>query len=345
MNVWIPIFTSFIVVISLSVFAFLLFRFLWNSNTKIRNTTRNLSLSLFSTLYFLLIIEIAFRVFFIQSDGYCFTLASKRWFQKHWNPINDYGYRDYEHDWKENVLFVVGDSFVAGHGIKHIDDRLSGVLADKLGSKWTVAVLANPGWTTMDEYNALTQHPKRPQKIIFSYFINDIESAANANGVHRPEIIKWPHPMIRPLVDNSFVVNYFYWRLYRKLAVNNYSQYIEHAFNDPGIWGTHKQELDKIIDFAHQIGSDIAFIVWPNLNNVDASSQFTSKVTDFLVQQNVQAIDLTRHFSGRPPNTLVVNSLDGHPNINTNREVADLLYQLLFMEAGLQTYNDNLIGQ
>ena len=82
-----------------------------------------------SILYLLLIVEIVFATVFVQSDGGNSTLVSKRWFQKYWNPINSDGYRDYEHIWKEHVLFIVGDSYIAGHGIKNIDDRLSSILA------------------------------------------------------------------------------------------------------------------------------------------------------------------------------------------------------------------------
>ena len=48
---------------------------------------------------------------------------------KYWKPINSYGYRDIEHvNLKEKKLpFVVGDSFVAGHGIKNYKDLFSNV--------------------------------------------------------------------------------------------------------------------------------------------------------------------------------------------------------------------------
>lgn len=330
MEIWTPLLITSLSVLFCAIVTIFIFRRIWKNESKIRNTFRNFSLSIFSTLFFLLILDAIFGVFVVQSDGYGFTLASQRWSQEHWNPINSNNYRDYNHDWKQNILFVVGDSFIAGHGIKNIDDRIAGVLAKKTGNDWTVAVLAQNGWSTAAEYEALVNHHKRPQKIILSYFINDIQSAAGSNGIHLPKLINEPNKIIRPLVNNSFVLNWFYWRLYRIGTEDTYWNYLKHAYSDTKTWNTHKQELNDIIDFSNQAGSEIVFIVWPNLKNIDGSFEFTSKVVEFLNNKKVGVIDLTTHFQNRDPESLIVNAMDAHPNEKTNMEVAELVYQLLF---------------
>jgi len=318
--------------ISLLAFAVIIifFRILKNES-KTRNAFINISLVIFSTSLSLLILEIIFGVFVVQSDGYGFTLSSKRWFHENWKPINSDGYRDYEHKWKPNVIFVVGDSFVAGHGLKNIDDRLSGQLAKKLGDQWSVAVLAQNGWGPISEYNALVNHRKRPQKIILSYYINDIESAAEANHFHRPQLVKMPNDDIRFFTDNSYVLNWIYWRLYRGGFGDAYWNYLKQAFSDPKIWNSHENELMNIIDFSRNNGSEIVFVVWPNLNDIDGSLVFTSKVVAFLIEQEVEVIDLAKYFQNRQPSTLVVNAMDGHPNKKANMEVSELIYKRLFV--------------
>lgn len=332
MKIWIPLIISSLIISFLVFTTVFILNRVWKNGSQTRNMFKNASLLLFSSLCFLIIIEVVFGVFVVQSDGFGFTLASRRWFQEYWNPINSNGYRDYEHNWKQNILFVVGDSFIAGHGIKKIDDRLAGVIAKKLGNDWSVAVLAQNGWATPAEYNALVKHQKQPTQIIFSYYINDIESAARANGLNRPRLIRLPNSWISPFVNNSFVLNWFYWRIYRGGLGDIYWKYLKHAYSDPGIWSSHKQTLGDIISFARQMNSGIAFIVWPNLNHIEGSLEFTSRVVEFLEEQDVKVVDLSTHFRGRSAETLVVNALDGHPNEKTNTEVAKLVYKLLFQQ-------------
>ncbi len=328
---WILHISFFIIAITILVFFLvLIFRYVWRKQTKTRALTINLSLTIFSILYLLIIVEIVFASFFIQSDGGNNTLVAKRWHEKYWQPINSDGYRDYEHSsWQERVLFVLGDSFIAGHGIKNIEDRLANVLAEKLGSKWTVAVLAKNGWGTTAEFNALINHNKKPNRIIVSYYINDIVGAAKKRGYKRTHRSINPHKSIKPLVDNSYLFNWFYWNLSKTYSVHSSGRYLERAYRDPNIWKDHAQELQKIINYAKVIDAKITFIIWPKLTDIGSSVEITAKVTDFLEQQQVTVINLSDNFAGRSPEDLVINAWDGHPNVAVNAEVSGLLYTSL----------------
>lgn len=283
-------------------------------------------------MFFLLIVELIFATIFVQSDGGNRTLVSKRWHQEYWHPINTQGYRDYEHNWDKPTVFILGDSFIAGHGINNIDDRLASQLAKKLEGKWTVAIVAKNGWSTADEYQALINHQQKPQRIIVSYYLNDIANAANKHGLKRQVKNAKPPELIRPLVNNSYLFNWYYWKL-RILKLNSgvssRKGYFEQAYNNEKIWLTHSQEIQNIIDYARAIDAPISFIVWPRLPDVEGSLKLTMKVTDFLEQQQVDVINLTDIFIGRQAQALVVNPWDGHPNVAVNREVAELLYQRL----------------
>ena len=156
----------------------IIFRFIWRKRSHFRNILMNIFILLFALGYTFLALEYVFSSFVVISDGFGFTLAMKKWHQIYWKPINSMGYRDKEHRWEKdsssNILFVVGDSFAAGHGIENVHDRFSNILARKLGTQWEVVVLAKCGWQTDSEYDAMKQYPKRPSRIIVSYCLNDI---------------------------------------------------------------------------------------------------------------------------------------------------------------------------
>ncbi len=329
MQIWLPVIIATAVVTGALVLDVYLLRHAWAAETRVKHFSRNVSVSIFAVLYLLILLDVAFATFLVRSDGYGFTLASRRWVQRYWNPINSQGYRDSEHDWKGKILFIVGDSFVAGYGIEHIADRWADILGQKLGPAWTVAILAKNGWGPVKEHEALVAQAKKPTRVIVSYYINDIEDAGAENGFPRPELIQRPSAIVAPFVQYSFSLNWFYWRLYRGGFGTTYWDYLKHAYNDGSIWEAHKRELLDLVTYARRNDADIAFVVWPNLQDIDGSSEFTSRVAGFLHEHGVQTIDLARYFAGRRSGSLVVNSMDQHPNVSANAEVAQLVYESL----------------
>ena len=219
-----------------------------------------------------------------QSDGYAQTLAGKRWFWRHWKPINSLGYRDREHDFSgKSPLLVVGDSFVAGHGTRDIDDRMASVLQRNLGADWEVAIIAQNGWNPVQEIEALRAFPATPARILVSYYINDIESAAMAQGNPRPKLrLRYPPEQVRWLVEKSHFANWFYWRVVRGRFGTVYWDWLKDAYDDEATLEHHGQELQGFLDYAAETGAEIAFIVWPNLDYIEDSRAYTARVTSML---------------------------------------------------------------
>src|SRR4029079_8000931 len=92
----------------------------------------------------LLAFEVLFALVFIDTDAFAQTLASNRWLHLYfWNHVNALGYRDVEHPPElfrsRRSVLVLGDSFVAGYGIKDPRDRFSDILQQRLGDDWVVA--------------------------------------------------------------------------------------------------------------------------------------------------------------------------------------------------------------
>lgn len=291
------------------------------------------SVSVSTGIYLFLILEILFYSSFTMSDGFGFTLASERWAEKYWHPINSFGYRDVEHNPvefdKKRVILIVGDSIVAGHGIRKIENRFSDILQRNLGAQYLVVNIARSGWDTAYEYEAIISYPYKPKKIVLSYFINDIDGAARKAGDIPSVLVEPPHnPVLVYIIKHSYFLNFVYWRLYRFLDKDigeKYWQHLNRSYSNPDIWGAHETELNQIVEFTRNQGIDLTVVVFPNLAAVKDSAAITSKVTEFFQSHKVRVLNLEPLLEGRDPTTLVVNSLDAHPNEALNREVAELL--------------------
>jgi hypothetical protein len=73
---------------SLTLNALLIFGYVWVRDSRLRRFAILLTLTGSSVLYLLLILELGFGLFFLQSDNLGYTLASKRWSARYWEHIN-----------------------------------------------------------------------------------------------------------------------------------------------------------------------------------------------------------------------------------------------------------------
>jgi len=328
---------GFILYLSLTLNVALLCRFVWTKQTVARRKILNICLPLFALLAMLFILESLFAFLVVQSDGKAITLGARLWLHRYWNPINSHGYRDYDtkHFDGRSVVFIVGDSFVAGYGIKRIEDRFANRLAHMLGDGWEHVVIAKNGWQTGTQLKAIGDYPIDPDVIILSHYINDIEGAAKKNGFSPHRYVQGPGKLTAKFVNKSFFLNWLYWRVYRGF-IGNYWKYLQNSYSNPKIWNTHRLELQAFVDYAESINAHLYAVIWPCLQPVSASREFTSKVVGFLRSQGVSVVDLAEVFEDRPGSELVVNKLDGHPNPETHHEVAALIYKELSKIRGLE---------
>jgi hypothetical protein len=162
-----------------------------------------------------MVAEFYFKEFFAQTENRNFTLASRNWFERYWSA-NSLGYRDVE--WSpedlqtKRKLLVSGDSFAAGQGIENLEDRFSNRLGQKLGADYLVMNIAYPGHSTKEEIERLKGFPYKPEILIHQYYINDIRYAAERRNVISTPPDTDPWPVLQPLVENSYALNFIYWR-------------------------------------------------------------------------------------------------------------------------------------
>lgn len=293
---------------------------------------------LFAALFLSLAgLEWYFRNHFMESHGYVWTHATARWNETYWKPINSLGFRDAEHTPEtlagKKLLVVVGDSFAAGHGVEDVKDRFSDVLGRRLGEGWAVANIAERGANTPQEFDILERYPHRPDAVLLSYFLNDIESAAEKLALTRVFKAKEPEGILKALVDRSSFANFLYWRFSLWLTATPYDHfrgYLPSLFDHPEVWRLHKAELGRFADYAREREIPLYVVVFPNLLDAEGSRPMTGKVADAFRERDVPVLDLADVLTGRGPSGLIVAPADAHPNAAVQREVGNLLYDRFF---------------
>ena len=316
---------------SLALNVIFLFRFVWtDKHSNGRLIVQNISLSLFSLLLITILLEVYFKVFFAQSDTFGFTLAEENWHARY-VQTNSLGYRDIE--WTPELLegrtkiMVLGDSFVEGAGINDPANRFSNLLGQMLGDEYAVMNVGIGGVGTKDEIRNAFEYPYPPDIIILCFYLNDIDQTAQDMGFKRPSLaVETPF-----LVDQSYALNFFYWRLYRLVpqAGETYWNWLVSLYNDPDIWEVYRGELLQVAQIAKDRRNPLIVVVFPEMLAVEESRPITSQVANLYREQELPVLDVTDLVAGMDPAGLVVNSVDSHPNEFVHRLVAEGLYPLV----------------
>ncbi|MFP5239860.1 MAG: SGNH/GDSL hydrolase family protein [Acidobacteriota bacterium] len=290
-----------------------------------------------SLLLGFLLLELYFSQFYDQSDGFNLTRAGKKWFERHWQPMNSLGYRDVEATPPgpgQRVLVVLGDSFAAGHGVKQAGDRFPDVAARALGKGWRVYNVSKIGWDTPDEIKALKAFPVKPDVVVLSYYVNDIFAAARQAGYPANFAVNLPAGFTKTLLESSALADYLYWRMARwggnlTGGGNTFWASLQGAYADPAVWAVHSAELKGLAGYCREQGIALVALVFPMLQAPAQSAPITAKVAGALAEQGATVLDLSPVFAGAAPADLVVNSLDAHPNEATHKRVGEMIVPLV----------------
>ncbi len=277
--------------------------------------------------------ELGLRLFYARSDGFAQTRSAQRWFARHWGPLNRFGYRDPEYDLERLAstrrLFVLGDSFAAGHGIEDRADRFADRLAARLGPGWSLVVMADLGWQTGDELEALRRFPLRPSLLVLAYTPNDIEDAAARVGLRFDFELGRAPPGLAWLVEGSDLANLAWWRWVRfgqRPKLERYWSFVREASGNPRVWEIHAAEILALAKAAREPSAPLLAVIFPNLLDLEGSRPLTARVADLLRGAGASVLDLGEELGGRDPRGLIVNPLDPHPSAALHAEVAELLY-------------------
>lgn len=304
---------------------------------KIKSLIVGLSISFISLLFCFIVGEIYFRNFFIQSDGFGVTLASRKWFSKYWKPINSFGYRDNEWIQEElqnkKVVLVIGDSFVAGYGIENIRDRFSNVLGSYLGDEYVTINVSRNGWGTRGELAALKGCPFKVDTVVWSYFPNDIQDAARSVGRVQPYSDINPKGILGLLTSNSHLFNFLYWRFSRLGLLgqsNIYINWLFEQFNDEKVWNIHKAELEYVNSLTKNMGAKLFVVIFPFLFKTEECKLMTDKVKSVFEDLHIPVLDVSEILPNMKKKDIIVNKMDYHPSVFLHRKIGEELYKLYF---------------
>ncbi len=296
---------------------------------KKRGWAANLLTIIFPVALFLIFLEAVF-MFVPQSHEGVLSKASQIWWQKYWKPVNSLGYRDVEPvpgAGKKQVL-VIGDSFSAGHGLKHTSERFSNLLGEKLGDGYEVRNLGVSGSDTGDEAKRLLEYPVRPDAIVLQYFPNDIERVAQANGLK----ITGGKPFddigrfTRQVVSRLYLPNFVYWQL-PHAQFSTFDEFVSSAYSDSTVLRDHFADLSKIISYGDSTGAEVYAVFVPFLFQLDKSEGYTRPVADFLREKGVKVVNVNGEIAAIPEKERIVGRNDGHAGAAVNAVIADKLYE------------------
>lgn len=281
-------------------------------------------------------VEMAF-MFISQSQEGGLTLASHIWFERYWPPMTG----DYRDAPKTDTLgkkkvFIVGDSFSAGHGLKTAEERYGNILGEKLGTKQYVTYnLGISGSDTRDEYVRLLKFGKTPDILILQYFPNDIEKVALAHGLvpqgFRP-YSDLPR-FIQSLFMRSYLLNYLYWQ-FPHGNFSPFDVYARTAYGTPAIINDHLSDLTKFIIYAKEHHCRFYVVMFPFSHNIEKTAEYVKPVVTLFQNNNVPMLDVGKLMVDIEPKDRVVGRNDGHASSIVNQRVGDALFKLVQSNPG-----------
>ncbi len=280
--------------------------------------------------------EAYLRIFYITTDGYAFTDMNYWWYMNYgWAHLNSLCYRDYEPMPDAPGLTriaVLGDSFVMGHGINNIDDTFPQLLEKKLGAGYDVDVVAASGWDSDVELENLQNYKYRPNIVIWSYYLNDIDYLMQ--GDRNPDLnFTFPeNPILYNVIIDFFLPNYIYYNLLQFTSASRTSKFataLIDAHMDDSLWTPQKERLQQYVDWMRGQNMRLIVLLWPQLAEVKASIPATQRVRDFFESQGVQVVDMTDVLLDKSVGEITVNRFDAHPSIEAHRLAAEQLYAAL----------------
>lgn len=303
--------------------------------SRLRQIASGLLVSYFTVALILGAGELYFRYVFAESDN-IITLATQNWLDRYWHT-NSFGFRDREWlpaDWEgKKTVVVLGDSFAAGWGLRNTDDRFANVLGSKLGDDYYMMDAAVYGTATPEQLEILKKLPvSKPDVVILQYFLNDINYAGLELG-----LLPTPEPTPE-WTRQSYLANFFYWHfivpansdatLYDKWWEWSYD-----AYDNPGIWGVHEQELEDFIDYTDSIGARLIVVIFPNMVDIVRSVPYVDRVAQvFEARGHNDVLKLFDAAADWDPNDLMVSKRDSHPSISFNHYVGEQLYEQFFAD-------------
>ncbi len=323
------------------------------------NKLKNFVLVLYSAVTFFLVFEIIFMYLPISQgsgEAYCMRI----WFSKYWQ-LNEQGYRDASYNAKsdtlKNIVVMLGDSYVAGHGTKYVDERMSNILEKKLGTDYRVFNLGENGAHTQKEYGNLQRFPYKFDKLILVHVPNDLEyidtntnTAGNTSNGSAGSAVSPDKPGMFGkigtfLADESFFINFLSFTGFGNTVkfipflLKNWNKQngIEHAnkypFSDSLQLKQHIKNLVWLDSVESSKNVKLLILSYPLPGNDDPEmDKYYNNFINQLKTHNLNYLDALPICKQLSVRKQIISKLDKHPSILLQKMVTDSLYTRLKKE-------------
>lgn len=282
-----------------------------------------------------------------SSQGNGEAYVSKIWFAKYWKT-NKYKYRDKEFEIEEaahkNTILYVGDSFVAGHGIKETSQRTPDILESNYLNNFMVINAGRNGIGTSDEFKIIRNFPISPKLIILTHVSNDINDVKSESELNNRKNTS-PSRLINFLYKNSrnsfffdliyiFKKNQSFFKNEQSESGIETKRFDYEYYKVDSLQKLHFNDLKTIVDYVtDSIKSKIVILTYPegDDNTIDSSNFYINQkiASQFKDEKNVFIFNTTALFKRINQKGRVVNMFDGHPSAQMNKIIADSLFQFL----------------
>ncbi len=299
--------------------------------------------------------ETSFALFVDQSDTFNTTNVSKRWLRLHHDNEKQppLGNRDIESftkfppPGKKRICFV-GDSFTAGHGVKHMRDRFAdrirARLEEKQPGRYVVANLGDPGLeTSMIEaiVHSLLLDGNEMSMVVYVLCLNDIEGF--------PQVVdgkdNWDTPTKKALAGvyvaaprfflfrDTYFFNWLYYRYLqlRSPASNSYFDALAESYRTTQ-WDLMSRKILQMRDECREKNVEFRMAIFPFLHSLGPDYPFLEthrKLVAFCQAHEIRVLDLEPVFRAHAEEHLTVNPFDAHPNERAHAIAAEAMEQKL----------------
>jgi hypothetical protein len=334
---------------------------------------KNIIASAGSLISMFIFLEIIFS-FVPLSSGGGNVLVAKNWFNYYWKE-NQLGYRDEDpfitdNPNHENIL-IIGDSYVAGHGIDNEDERFSEILENELDECLDIFNVAKPGANTYDEFKFLKDFPVKPDMIIVVHVNNDIYTVAdkkdivgilnlNASNNSYASHTKRHKPSKIFIIANSFFLNfmdYLLIELKKEIQItslakgfNNFEDFLNSDaggimemayYKNDSLFKLHLNRIDLFIEYSKSNNIPLLFVLFPKMDNavMDFTDQTANQpIAVYLRKKQIPVINLTQNIRKIKEEKRMSGKFDPHPGKNVHKAVARIITSYLQSSGLLKKY-------
>lgn len=288
--------------------------------------------------------ETYYRFVCDQTDAMANTLVSIQWRNRYFH-LNNLGVRD-NLDYpaaltpgRRRITFV-GDSCVAGLGVKKVEDRFVNRLR-RLHPEWEIHAIAVPGLDTSTEvewmHNLTVSNHYQLDQLVLVYNLNDIgEVMPGWKQAYREMMAGWFRTSW--LCQHSYFINLMYhrWQMRRSEYMRHYFDEVEAAYRGP-LWEIEKIGLLAFRNLSQIRGGRLLVVTLPYFDTASRFQFAHEQLAKYWEEAGIPHLDLLPTFSNVPPAELIVNPHDAHPNEHAHALAAAAIDEFLKREIPAST--------